>query len=440
MRAQYSKLATAIVLMSTFYGCAASPAQNVSSPTTEQLFFPSPSSFWWKELGSENLNHLVSSARKNAFSVLQASAELAEAEAISDAKRAPLIPSIGLNASNQSADINNSASLSLDLDWKADVFGQYRDLAKASNLETQASRLLVEDAKRLVTFEVVSTYISYLGALAEIHSAKESSNRLNDTILRVKRLTAAGIATQLDLHRSETQKLDADARISQLLANAKQLENKLLLLTNENSIEFSSSNILDTVLVAPVELPTPTSLIKNRPDIRAADLKLQATAKEVAASQKKLLPNLSLDARLFMTEDDDISFSISNFTSSIISRLAMPILGRGKLLADIDANNARLQQSRISYDQIARTALLEIDTAFTQVTVLRRAALARSNAAQSAKTALKQSQRLFQAGEIAYLDVLIAEQSLSDAERDLQRASREAGLAWATLQAALATN
>lgn len=394
---------------------------------------------WWRSVQDQSLNVQVDAARQKAFSVLRAGAISAESAAYERRASSILLPSLNTNAQTTQTELNSSNSLSLDLNWQIDVFGRYRNALKAGQLKSQANEALIVDAQRLIASETVSSYISLAGFKSEISLAKQSVSRLEDTISKIKRLAGAGYATQLDVHRSEVQLLDAKANISQLQASAKSFENRLKLLTASEPLGVISTDIFETLLNLNLAIPEPEKLINNRSDIRAANLMLLAAAAEVAAAKGQLLPDLSIDGRLFLTDDDNRSFSPTDFTSNIISRLSMPILGRGRILADIDANNARLQQAKISYDETVQTALLEIDTAYNQAILYRQAAQERKQAVASAQTALSQSLRLFDAGEIVYLDVLLAEQALSDAEREQLRSAIDAGQAWTTLNTALAS-
>ena len=104
------------------------------------------------------------------------------------------------------------------------------------------------------------------------------------------------------------------------------------------------------------------------------------------------------------------------------------------------SNDARLKQAALDYEQILLVALSEVDTALGDINHLRQSAAQADRATDAARTALAQSRRLFDAGEIGYLDVLFAEQSLIEADRTLLATKREAALAWARYMTALAIN
>jgi NodT family efflux transporter outer membrane factor (OMF) lipoprotein len=403
---------------------------------------------WWLAFDDPALEAVVASARANAFSVLQAKARLSEAQGVERGERAQFWPTLGvfgrfgIEGDDDRWNRNQTEALGLDLAWQVDVFGQIRKTVSAASERTDAGAALVRDAERLVTGDAVATYLALAGLDAELNRAAASETRLAEALSKVQRLSDAGYATDLDAVRSQAQLLDVRARRAELAAERRGLENRLTqLMASEhravltpNPAMFNLSGPAPALLRA---LPDAEDFTQTRPDVRAAWNELSARAAEVAAAKRQLLPDVSLSASVFMGEDGRDIISPTNLTNDLVARLAMPLLGRGRLLANIDVADARLAQAELVYQETVLRALLEVDTVRAETEGLREASRQRTQALQAARTALTQSRRLFDAGEIGYLDVLVAEQALIDAERKAIATRRDYMIAWARLQAAV---
>lgn len=426
-------------------GCQSTPDNAPTQTAAETLVAAAPleGTNWWGALGSPILDALVAHGQDEAFSVLLAADDLRGAEAASREVRAGLWPSLSGTVSderrNSDADgfqEDSRSEAGLALSWQIDLFGQIRALSAARENTVARQQELLLDARRLIASQIVTSWLQLAALNDEIALADDSRARLSDAVGKVSRLTQAGYATKLDVARSEAQLREILARTAELEADREAVLNRLSFLTASGALPPGTGNeSLPAVLPRlPMALPDAETLIAARPDIRAADAALLASASERAAARKRLLPDLSVQASL----TTPIDVASGGLLRETVTRLSAPLLGRGQLLADIDRQDARLSAAHTRYRQTVSQAILEIDTAYRQTLILEDAVAERTAGRIAAETALAGSNRLFDAGEIGYLDVLIAEQALIDAARDEVAARRARALAWARYQAAVA--
>lgn len=398
---------------------------------------------WWTALEDHQLNTLIAVTQTQSLDISKALARAEEARALVRSGNASLWPTIGLGVSSEDASRGASATeIGLDSFWQIDLFGQARTSLSAAKARAGSAEALAEDVRRLVIADIVSTYLTLSAVEADIALSRQSETRLVDALDKITRLTEAGYGTALDRQRSARQLLDVQSRTSQLEGRANALRNALTLSIGQapGTLSLSPTPLMNRAITAGVTAPDPETFLQDRPDIRAAHAALMAAAFDTDAARKGLLPNLSLSARIFETDANRTVFDFAGLQNELALRLAQPLLFRGRQLAAIDGNDARLKQAALDYEQILLVALSEVDTALGDINHLRQSAAQADRATDAARTALAQSRRLFDAGEIGYLDVLFAEQSLIEADRTLLATKREAALAWARYMTALAIN
>ena len=419
--------------------CSVNPNPAFQNPN--QSFHATQSFEWWRGLQDPFLDQIVHSGRVSGLDIRIAQTQIYESQAFTRAQFAQLLPSVDL-AANSDLTETSTSSLGLQYNWQVDLFGSLRASVKAAQLRGYVSEALAEDVRRIITSQIVSTYIQLRARQVEIALSQRSAERLTESVDRITRLSNAGYATDLDVTRSKGQLIDVNARIQVLYGQERALQNVLRQIVgqqvdfnylynsraNENFV-FPRPNIIN---------PDPNRLFNDRPDIVAAALNLNAEGYERLSAQRNLYPSISFQGNVGFNGTLFTPFSFSRISSSLISGLVAPLLGRGQLLSQIDAETAQNVRAIAEYEQAVLQAVTEVDTALIQLRSNRAAAAEQNQALIAATAALEQSKRLFDAGEISYLDVLITEQGIIDAERNFILSEEAAALSWVQYMAALA--
>ncbi|MGN1056194.1 MAG: TolC family protein, partial [Comamonas sp.] len=159
----------------------------------------------------------------------------------------------------------------------------------------------------------------------------------------------------------------------------------------------------------------PAQLLERRPDVRAAQLQLQAAGYRLQAAETALLPSLSLSGSAgFSAARFADLLSSSNVLWSIAGRVLQPIFQGGRLRAQIDASDAQRDEALGAYAETALNALMEVETALAidQLLLQREQSLERS--ATAAEEALRVSYNRYRQGIDPFLNVLESQQRALD--------------------------
>ena len=410
-----------------------------SSP--QNMYVATTSETWWHVFGDPLLNELISKAQVQAFDVRKALADVERAEALLRSARSANMPSLDLagslgtlqpdlGASDLAGTASNSAELSLIGNWTIDLFGQARNTIRSAEAGLLATQATQRDIERLIVARTLQAYLTSYNLRVRTQLAEQNIDRLTENTRRIGRLVEEGYSTRLDLRRSESQLFVLEAKRAELSALQTASDNALALL-----VAIPPADLIAALDAAPLRLNMPRQLpvpdlervARNRPDIRAAEFALFSASYQADAAQAALYPSISLNSSIFSSGQSigDLP-ALSTVSGSLVSSLAAPLIGRGRLLANVDRADADLKKTLIAYEQTVFSAVLEIDTSLAQWKSAQDRMVLRSDALRAAVEAQELAERLFYAGELDFTSVVLAEQTRLQAEDEYLVARGEA--------------
>lgn len=409
------------------------------------LFTAEDSREWWKSFEDPILDRVIQTTIDNAWDLQVSATRIEQSLAGLRGARSAKIPTLDLQAisAGEDRDLENNGfranrvfrntEIGLEATWQIDVFKQATTRIEAARNRHAATEALHRDLQRVLVSRAAAIYIQYRSVSAQIRVTRDSEMRRQENLERIDSLLEKGYATALDLSRTQSQLYQSRASLASLETAQNRLLNQLSILIGVSLTEIRELVTAAPLAAPPVKAPVPTPLqtILNRPDIRAAEFELLASAYDVNAARASLYPTLTLQAQV-APEGNALGRlpSLDRVTANIIGTLAAPILGRGQLLAQIDTESASLKAAHISYESVIYQALAEIDTALVAYIKSHEILVQRRLEAAAAKEAADLSRKLFLAGELDYTSVIVAEQTRSVSENSLISAQGEALLSY----------
>jgi outer membrane protein, multidrug efflux system len=412
---------------------------------------------WWQQFNDPVLQELVALTLENSKDVGLAVARLDEAIATARASRSGLFPMLNFDgqAGVSSPDLEagglqsnpnrtNTHSVNFALAWQADIFGQLRNLSAADKVRLEAQSSRVRDVQRVIVGQIVQNYYRLVSARSRLVLTKNSVERRAENVERINQLLIQGYATALDQTRADSQLYEARALLAQLELEEVTLLNQIGLLAGVDGIKIRHLLTVTGELIVPentAPLPSIPLLIQHRPDLRAVERDLVAAAYNLNASTVALYPTLGFRVNLGKSPDEGLTGAfpaLNSITGGMLANLAMPILGRGRLLAAIDTSSARLQQAHRTFELTALRVISELDTAIVSIDKNRTIFEQRLLASASARQAAELSKELFRAGELDYTSVILAEQTRVSSETSAITAQQSLIIAYVTYLSAVA--
>jgi len=317
---------------------------------------------------------------------------------------------------------------SLDVFWEADIWGKIRNQkagALASFLQTEEARKAVQT--RLVT-NVAQGYYNLLMLDAQLEIAQKNLE-LNDSTLRIINLQFdAGQVTSLAVQQAAAQQLNAAKLIPKLEQYIALQENVLSVLIGTMPQAINRSSRLDKMVI-PQELNTgfPSVMLKHRPDIKNAELALQAANATVGIATANLYPSLSITASGGIN-----SFKTSNWFSVpaslfglVSGGITQPIFQRGRLKTNLKLAKIDREKTVIQFRQSVLNAVGEVSDELTKIEKLKEQYSIAEKRVQTIQEASKNANLLFESGMANYLEVITAQGNLLEGELELAEIKKE---------------
>ncbi|KGO86647.1 RND transporter [Flavobacterium rivuli WB 3.3-2 = DSM 21788] len=312
--------------------------------------------------------------------------------------------------------------------WEADIWGKIRSQkagALASYLQSEEARKAVQT--RLVT-NVAQGYYNLLMLDAQLEIAQKNLE-LNDSTLRIINLQfEAGQVTSLAVQQAAAQQLNAAKLIPKLEQHIALQENALSVLIGTMPKGINRSSRLDKIVI-PNELNAgfPSAMLKQRPDIKNAELALQASNATVGIATANLYPSLSITAAGGIN-----SFKTSNWFTVpaslfglVSTGITQPIFQRGRLKTNLKLAKIDREKTVIQFRQSVLNAVGEVSDELTKIEKLKKQYGIAEKRVQTIQEASKNANLLFESGMANYLEVITAQGNLLQGELELAEIKKE---------------
>jgi NodT family efflux transporter outer membrane factor (OMF) lipoprotein len=415
---------------------------------------------WWTVFDDPVLTSLVERASTSSLDIKLAIARIDESRARRGFARGEWFPSLdgvgSLERSRTSKEISTNVpppqsrtdtfyAAGFDASWEIDLFGRIRRSVESASAGLEAS---IEDYRDVLvsTFaEVGITYVEVRALQARILSAQSNVETQRGALQLTTDRNRAGIVGDLDVRQAEQNLASTEATIPVLLSSLVQAINRLgVLLGQPPSTLHAELGPVTPIPQPPDEtvVGLPAELLRQRPDIRAAERRLAAQTAQIGVATADLYPRFSLLGTFALEATDFVDW----FTGDAMSYGFGPafrwnIFDAGRIRANIEAQDALTEQALVGYEQTMLFALADVEdamVAFVQEND-RRDALERSAVAARKSVALVDT--LYRTGLTDFQNVLdtqrtqfLQEDALAQSEgfvsQNLVRIYRALGGGW----------
>jgi NodT family efflux transporter outer membrane factor (OMF) lipoprotein len=311
--------------------------------------------------------------------------------------------------------------------WEVDVWKRLRNASRAARYRYLASIEGRNFAVTRLVSEVADAYYE-LEALDNQIEVIEANIELQQNSLEVLELQKqAGRVNQLAVQRFEADLLRNQSHRFDVLQEITATENRLHLLLGQlpEPIERASDTFVDTDPVV-LSVGTAAELLENRPDVRAAEARLEAAKLDVKSARAAFYPALGLDAELGVD-----SFDLRRLVDpesiawGVVGRVLTPLVNRRALRSEYDASNARQIAAVVDYERTVLTAWLEVSTQLSMVRNTTSSIALRRDQVAQLEAAIETSNDLFRSARADYLEVLTTRREALESKLELIETRRD---------------
>jgi multidrug efflux system outer membrane protein len=394
------------------------------SPETQ----PTPRS-WWKLYKDPSLNALVDRSLAMNQELAAAAARLRQAREISNQARSKVFPDVRLGANADRAEsrfrgpgggssLENSFSVPLDFSYEVDLWGKVRRQIESAGASEKAAQETLTAIRLSVAGEVAQTYWALRAVDADRALFARTLEVRRKALDLLNKRRDSGTISGLDLARAETEVSTAEAERIRLDQDRVELVNALAVLTGSAATGSTVADRPDLPQPPSVPVSIPSELLRQRPDIRAAERRVAAANADIGVASAAFYPSFVIPASLGLDSMDlgDL-FSSSSLVWSLGAAATAPVTGQKFLRAQKAAAVAAHDEASAEYRQTVLVSLGEVENALQGAAILQRRQVAQDQALASARKTFDLSVKRFNSGLVSFLDVVDAERTRLDAER-----------------------
>jgi outer membrane protein, multidrug efflux system len=324
--------------------------------------------------------------------------------------------------------------------WEVDLWGKLRSLRESAVTRFLASVEGTNLVRTALVADVASAYFELL-ALDHIREVLREAVAQQERAHEVVQLhKLAGRANELAVQQFAAQLADTRASEREVGQRAFEVENRINVLLGRFPQGIPrAKEVLLAESPSRASAGVPSDVLANRPDIRQAELEVQAARFDVKAARAAFFPSLGISASAgFQAFNPAFLFETpASLTYSLAGGLVAPLVNRKGLQAQFSSAQAHQIQAMVNYQRAILVAYVEVVNALSGLRAAEETLALRKAQKEAMAQAVVSADLLFRAAKATYLEVLLVQQSALRANLDLIEAGRARRIADLTVYRAL---
>ena len=414
----------------------ASPRADTDGPRVPRQQFVNGADIptrWWAAFRSKPLNELIRLSVEHNLSLQSAEAAIKVANFNALAQRGLFFPQVGINYTPSDQQFSNMATsnpvdspqsrytlhtVQLNISFVPDIWGQNIRAVESLDAQTEQAQFQLEAAYLALTANVVTAAIQEASLRGQIAATERIVKIERDILGILKTQFDAGQAAQVDVLTQETALAQAEQTLPPLQKQLAVQRNLLTALAGQ----FSADEVLQKFdlkhLALPANLPVslPSTLVGQRPDVRAAEANMHSASALVGVAIAARLPNLTLTGNPGTSAFKPAQlFTQGTLFYTVAASATQPLFDGLTLYHKQKAAEAALDQAEGLYRQAVITAMQNVADALRSLQADARAVQAAIKAETAAKASLDIVQKQLVLGQITQVTVLNAQQAYFNA-------------------------
>ena len=385
---------------------------------------------WWRIYGDPQLNTLEDQVTVSNETLKAAQAQFLEARAAVRVARSPFFPVVSGGASASrirtsqnrpsvtSAKTLNDFQLPLDVSYEPDVWGRVRRSVEAARSEAQATAADLASTDLSLHAELALDYFQLRGLDSEQQLLNSTVTSYERALQLTRSRYQGGIASAVDVAQAQTQLETTRAEAEDVAVQRAAFEHAIAALIGKTSYEFTQQPLPLAYAPPPIPVGLPSELLERRPDVAAAERRVQEANAEIGVARAAYFPSISITGS-------------GGFESAKIGNLLEGPSGfwslagsAAELIFDGGQRRGINEQARASYDkfvdnyrQTTLTAFQEVEDNLAALRILDTETSTQDAAVAAAQHSLDLSNTRYRGGVANYLEVTTAQSAALGDER-----------------------
>lgn len=384
---------------------------------------------WYHLLGSSQLNALVHAALQNNPDLQAAQARISQARAQLRAIDGGSLPQLKGRALTNRAHFNSGALMPgsrgggasnsnlfaglLQLSYNIDVFGKQRRQLEAGRAAVEYQRDQALNTYIGLVNQVVTTALDMAAAQSMLDATQSLVTAQQKQLKLIRLQERVGTVARAQALTAQAKLEGTQAKLPALQQRRAAAVAALAALVGKTPGQFKPPRLSLADFNMPGSLPVsvPSQLIRQRPDILAAQQMLHQASARIGVAVAARLPSFSLSANYGSLSSRGVDFfNASNALWSLGSNITAPLFDGGTLKAKEDKAKAAYLEADAQYRSTVLKAFAQVATALRALDSDAAVLNARERALGTARQALKLSALQLSSGAADELQLLSAQQ------------------------------
>ncbi len=384
---------------------------------------------WNQVFTDAKLQNIIRKTVENNLDLKVAIARIQEADAIFRQSQLQNLPSLdgiaGVRDTKNSAAAQGGTFVMPDLmnyqlgistGWEVDIWGRIKSLKRAA----YAGFLQSDAAKRAVQTQLVAQAATLYYQLISLDKQLEITNQTIELrkkdVETVMLLMDAAYLTGADVEQSKANLYSAQLTVPDLELQIQQTENALSILMNDNPQGIDRNSLDSQMVYTDLKTGIPASLLKNRPDVQAAELSFRQAFENKNVALAQVYPTLNITATLGLSTRTLENFFTNSLFYTVGGTLTQNIFQQGNRKAQVRVTEARKMQAYYTFQQTLLTAGSEVSNSLLSYQKAKEKETTRLLQIQSLEKAVEYNKELLTySSNVNYVNVLTSEQALLQA-------------------------
>ena len=306
--------------------------------------------------------------------------------------------------------------------WEVDIWQKLRNAKRAAAMRYLAS---VEGRNFTITnliAEIASSYYELLALDNQLILVKQNIEIQSNALEIVRMQKQAARVTELAVRRFEAQVLDTRELQFSIQQNIVETENRINFLIGRYPQPVPRSTDAWGALVPPaVTAGIPSQLLRNRPDIRQAELELIAAKLDVKSARANFFPRLGISAGVgFQAFNPSYLFTApESLIYSLAGDLMQPLINRNAIKATYYNANAKQIQSIYNYERTILNAYIEVANQVSNISNLSQSYELKVQQVAALTQSVTIANNLFSSARADYMEVLLTQRDALETRFEL---------------------
>ena len=318
--------------------------------------------------------------------------------------------------------------LGVEMEWEIDIWKKLRNAKKAAVKRYLAT---IEGKNFVLTSliaEVANSYYELVALDNELDVVRQTIVTQQKALEVVKVQKEAGRATELAVKKFEAEVLGTQSKEYEILQQIKEKEFDLSLLLGHYQKDIPRSKDNFTQMVPPIiHAGIPAQLLQNRPDIRKAELELDASKLDVKVAKAEFYPSLKISAGLGLDAFSPafwVKLPESIF-GSLAADLLGPLVNRNAITAEFLSANARQKQAVYGFERSILNGYVEVSTQLSAIDNFDKIYELKSRQIDALNTSIQAANDLFASARADYFEVLMTQRDALETKLELIETKKE---------------